>query len=89
MSAEVAPDRTEASSASPLGVVRPESVSCCIFVLTWMASWPAAAAFFEEAAAAAQLMYGVVVLLMTVGVHSEAFGLSIFIVKLDWGAREL
>lgn len=80
MSAEAAPDRTEASSARPLGVATPPSESTCMPVLAWIVSLPAAA--LDEAA---QLMYDAcpwgamtAAELNAVGVHSAAFGLSNF-----------
>jgi hypothetical protein len=50
MSADIAPDRTVASSARPLGVVTPASESTCIWLVAWMESLPPAAAALEDAA---------------------------------------
>lgn len=79
MSAETAPDSTDASSARPLGVATPASESICMLLLAWIVSWLAG----HTAAALAELMkvLPLVPVPNAVGVHSAALGFSIFYVQ--------
>lgn len=87
MSADAAPDRTDASSARPLGVVTPASESTCMLaVLAWMLSLLAATvALLLFLEAAAQLLTGMAAAEKAVGIHSAALGLSIFMIDSESG----